>query len=493
MCDQLRADAVGFAPNAHVHTPNLDRLAHRGVIFDNMYCQSSVCVPSRSCMITGKYMSALGQSNGSTVLDPRHTTLPEHLQTAGYRTGLFGKLHLTPQQYTERELDSSRPIDDAGPFLEPSGMHAIADAPGKDHYGFQHCVEYEDILLGNYVDWLRERDPALAERMPERRTGGAAGRSPWRPLFPDTPLRDAAPLDVPSDLHPSMFVGDRAADYFAQHHNDAPLFMHVSFVDPHHPFDPPEELAQKYPPERMPGPKYTDTGEVTWPPTVAARTPDFTGVTDHMTRTTIGLYYAMMEQVDRAVGHLVGRIEAAGELDNTVFVFVSDHGELLGDYGLWRKGGYHYDSLIRIPSFISYPAGLPQDVRIDELVESIDLMPTLLGLLGVSPPDGVQGRDLSAALRNGDSVGKDYIYCEIYTTWWGPFVGCWTVRTPDAKLNYFPDDRTAHLFDLKADPDERRDVYHAPEYRSLRDQMTGHLLDAIHHQTDPLPRVLSQF
>ncbi|MFW6060139.1 MAG: sulfatase [Phycisphaeraceae bacterium] len=492
MCDQLRADALGFAGNAHVRTPNLDRLAARGVVFDQMYPQSSVCVPSRACMITGRYMRPLGMSGGASMLNPRETTLPEVLQQRGYRTSLFGKLHLTPQQYTLSDLGSDCPVNDARPFVEPAGIPPAPERPEKQHYGFQDRVEIEDTLRGQYVDWLMQRDPALAQRVPRDRAS-AMNEAPWRQLYPDSPLRDVGPVDMPAELHPSMFVGESAADYFAQHHAETPLFMQVSFVDPHHPFDPPEEIARDYPAERMPSPKYTDTGAVTWPAGLAERVPDFSDVTDEMARTTVGLYYAMVEMIDRGVGRLLEAIERAGEMDNTVFVFVADHGEMLGDYGLWRKGSYHYDCLIRVPCFVSWPAKLPQGQRIDELTQAIDLMPTLLGLLGVDAPPGVQGRDLSTRLVQGESVGRPFIYCELFTAWWGPFVACWTVRTAEAKLNYFPDDRVGHLFDLRDDPDERVDRYDDPASRALRDQMMTHLLTSMHEQTDPLPRVLSQF
>lgn len=492
MCDQLRADALGFAGNDHVRTPNLDRLAQRGVVFDQMYPQSSVCIPSRACMITGRYQRTLGMSNGSSLMNPRETTLPEVLQKNGYRTGLFGKLHLTPQEYTLDELGSVYPVSDAGRFVEAAGMEAMPAAPEKQHYGFQDRVEMEDALWGHYADWLAERDPERAAPLLKQEKGWR-GNWPFRSLFPGTPLSDARPMDVPVNLHPSMFIGESAAEYFEQHHATSPLFMHVSFVDPHHPFDPPEELARQYPAENMPSPKYTDPGEVTWPPGLAARTKDFSAVTDEMARTTVGLYYAMVEMIDRAVGRLVESIERAGELENTIFVFVGDHGELLGDYGLWKKGSYHYDCLIRVPCFVSYPATLPQGVRVGELVQAIDLMPTLLGMLGVDAPEGVQGRNLSAKLANGESVGREFIWTELFTSWWGPFVACWTVRTAEAKLNYFPDDGVGHLFDLRTDPDERVDRFNDPEARGLRDEMMGRMLAAIHEQTDPLPRVLSQY
>ena len=201
MADQLRADALGFMGNPHVRTPNLDRLAGGGVVFDNLYVQSSVCIASRACMFTGRYPRANRMAMGSSLLDPRETTVPEILQRAGYRTGLFGKLHLTPQQYTLKTLDSDRPITDAGVFVGPAGLPPMPDDPVKRNYGFQETVGFEDILWGEYRPWLAERDPSL----PGYRDGMNRERNGWRSEFEHS-LRDVGVSPVPAALHPSMFL-----------------------------------------------------------------------------------------------------------------------------------------------------------------------------------------------------------------------------------------------------------------------------------------------
>jgi arylsulfatase A-like enzyme len=226
---------------------------------------------------------------------------------------------------------------------------------------------------------------------------------------------------------------------------------------------------------------------------LAERAYDFSEVTPEMTRATIARYYGMVEMIDRAVGRLLESVERAGSMDDTVFVFAADHGELLGDYGLWRKGSYHYDCLIRAPAFVAAPGRLAGGRRTDGLVEDIDLTATVLGLAGLGVPFGMQGRDLSASLAAGDEIGREWTYTELYNANWGPFVACWTLRTPTAKLNYYPADRVGHLFDLVEDPDETSDLYASPSHRPVRDEMTGNLVEEIRRQTDPLSRVLSQY
>lgn len=269
--------------------------------------------------------------------------------------------------------------------------------------------------------------------------------------------------------------------------------MEVSFVDPHHPWDPPSALAEHYPPEKMPLPRYRDTGEVDWPDRLVQRTPDYSEIDDHATRTVIAYYYAMIEMLDRAVGRLIDTIEACGELDHTVFAFVADHGEYLGDYGLFRKGTYHYDCITRVPAFISYPAQVPGGRRNPGLTQTIDLAPTLLELADQPVSAGMQGDSLADNLRRGEPVSRPWVYTELYDAQWGPFIACWTLRTAKAKLHWFPTDRRGYLFDLENDADERIDRYGDPAYRSLRDEMHELLLSAIQQQIDPLPRVLSQY
>lgn len=485
-CDQLRADALGFTGNGIVQTPNLDRLAGRGVVFENMFVQSPVCMPSRGIMITGKYQRDIAMGNGTPLLHPREVTLPELLQQAGYATGMFGKLHLTPQQYTQQELGSDRPITDANVFLEAAGMPRWPDDPLKRDYGFQELARFEDILWGEYIDWVAARDADLAAKLPGHR------KTLYRQPFPNSPLADVALFDIPVELHPSMFIGESAADFFTRSQRRGPCYMHVSFVDPHHPFDPPPEVAEHYPPEDMPLPKYADAGNVEWPPSLTARAKDNSSVTPEMTRTMIAYYYAMIELIDRSVGKVVEAIENAGQLDNTIFVFVADHGDLLGDSNLLRKGSYHYDCMIRTPCFLAAP-GVAGGRRVSGLAQTIDLAPTILGLAGQEVYAGMQGEDLSDKLREGAEIDRPWTYTEMYTASWGPFVACRTIRTATAKLNYYPEDRVGHLFDLEADPDERNDLWSSPDHLELRHEMMANLLEELSRQADPLPPVQSQF
>jgi len=495
VCDQLRYDALGFMGNPRVRTPHLDRLAGEGVVFDRMFVQYPTCMASRASLLTGRYPAATRMANGSPFLDPRETTLAETLQRAGYRTGMFGKLHLTPQLYTSNELHSDRPVADWRRFVADARLFPIADDPAKRDYGFQEVVGFEDALWGEYVDWLDGRDRQTARRL---RAHGRSSETVFHREFPGTFLGDVATRPVAAELHPSMFIAESAVEFFSRHHAQRPCFLHVSFVDPHHPFDPPKEIAETYDIPSMPLPKYGDTGDIRWPPTIrdrlerAAAPPE--SVTAEMIRTTTAYYYATIETIDRAVGRVIAAVEAAGEMGNTLFLFISDHGEYLGSYGLWRKASMHYECMIRVPCFLAWRGAVGGGRRFDGLAQQIDVVPTLLELLGMSRTPGVQGESFADVLRGERQTGRDWTYTQSH---WapngGPYANCLTVRTDTAKLNYYPDDDAGHLFDLAEDPDERRDVFAAADRRDLRDAMLRLLVRAAYAQQDPLPRVLSQW
>ena len=496
MCDQLHPRTLGYMGDPVARTPNLDRLAELGTVFDRMFVQNSVCMPSRAIMWTSRYLRNLNMANGCPVLDPHETTLAEILQRAGYQTGLFGKLHLTPQVYTVETLQSDRPVSDAAAFCEAAGLGPAPADPVKRNYGFQETAHFEDHckLWGEYYEWLQERAPEMLEAARISYTG------PNPDFGRDSGCHDVGITDLTADVHPSAFIADCAIEFFKRCcREEKPCLAHVSFVDPHHPWNPPRDIAPHYPVEQMPLPAHRDPGEnVHWPPSLAERMApkqNYLCPTDPQKIQTVTAYnYALLETLDRAVGRVIEAVEQAGQMENTIFLFVSDHGEMLGNYGLLRKGSWHYDCMIQTPCFLTAAGRIPAGGHMEELTETIDLAPTLLGLAGLDIPDRMQGRNLAPALLNhADMPEKPWIYCEMFQTLWGPWTACQTIRTRTAKLNYFPIDRVGHLFDLENDPDERRNLWDFSEHRPLRDAMMANLLEELNRQIDGSPRVLSQY
>ncbi len=506
MVDQLRADCLGYMGHPVVRTPNLDRLASEAFVFERAYAQVPVCMGSRASILTGRYPAA-NRARGMGILPPEEVTLAEDLQRGGYRTGLFGKLHLTPQQYTRQTLGSRYPISDWRAFAGAAQLTAIAPDPAKDHYGFEERVECDDLLRGAWEDWLRERmDRPDSYRegeagMRRYRAGvvrAASGERP-EPLYPgETGGLFISP--VPSELHHSTFIASKAEAFVRRRAGGGPWFGFCSFIHPHHPFEAPQDQIDKYPleaialPQEKGEPSAADVME-----RVGGAIGQFKRLTPEAQRAILRHYYAAISLIDDCVGRLIAALEETGQLEETIIVFAGDHGEFAGAHGLLLKPAIHYEELIRVPWFIRVPGRASQARRIGGLVEMVDLYPTMMGLLGRATHPGVQGIDWSGALLGGEAIGREEIHCESYepfhitpTIHYGAVQ---TLRTGKWKLSVYPEATAGQglLFDLEADPDESVNLYRDPAYESVRCELLWRLMRKKYRQRDRLPIRLSQF
>jgi arylsulfatase A-like enzyme len=486
MTDQHQAACLGCMGNPAIQTPNIDRLAAEGVCFENAFCQSPVCMASRASVMTGRYPASV-RVRGMGVLPPSETTIAEWLARQGYATGAFGKVHLTPERYTLHDLHSDVPILDWHAFAKDAQLFPVPDDPFKRDYGFQVHVGCDDACQGNFRAWLQAHAPELA----------TAGRPD--PL-PDAP-GDLFVSPYPSEYHQTTYIAAEADRFIRAQNVAAPWFAFCSFVAPHHPFEAPADQVARYPLDTVPHPSAKGGVDITELP---ARLSDAVGEMDRypapVQRRIVQHYYASVSLVDGAVGGLIATLEATGQLDNTIVVFVADHGEMLGNHGLLRKPSLHYDELLRVPLIVRASGCAPR--REAGLVELVDLYPTLLGLLGLPVNPGVQGNNLSGPLRNGGPVGRRDVYSEMHEmdpmvceAGSGPYTACRTLRTADWKLNVYPCNGLAcsQLFHLAEDPDETTNRFHDPAQRDRRERMLWRLLERLNADTDPLPLRLRQW
>lgn len=491
MTDQHRADCLGCMGHPVVQTPNLDALARNGVVFENAFCQSPACMASRASLLTGRYPASV-RVRGMGVLPPQETTFPEVLRRQGYRTGAFGKVHLTPEQYTLRQLKSDIPILDWRRFAADAAIPPGPDDPCKENYGFETHVGCEDVLQGSHRAWLRERRPELLDHKPQR-------------LFADGP-GDLWVSPYPSELHPSSFIAAAAESYILSQTGTEPWFTFCSFVAPHHPFEAPADQIARYQEDALPLPQRkggTDASSV--PPFINDWKPAAIDETSHYSeaaiRRVVWHYLASISLIDDGVGRLVSALRRSGQADNTIIVFTADHGEHLGNHGLLRKTSVHYDETLRVPLIVSAP-GVAGGRRVGGLVELTDLHPTLLGLLGFPINPGVQGIDWSPRLRDGGDIGRDDVHSDMFDitpqkfgTFTGPYGAVQTLRTTEWKLNLYPcaGRMYGQLFDLANDPDESRNLYAEGGCQAAREELLWRLCARLHTNTDPLPLYLTQF
>lgn len=418
MDDQHRHDYLSAAGASFVKTPNLDRLASRGVRFTQCITNAPVCAPARIGLASGYQPARLGCLDNNCYL-PRHVT-PYYvrLRDAGYRVGCVGKLDLAkPDPYNGRRGD--RPRVFGWGFTHP------VECEGKMHAGMA------DQPRGPYGFWLEEQglfEAFRADYADRAARGWIQGAS-----------HDSV---LPAEAFEDVYIGRRAAEWIDAVPDDYPWHLFVSFVGPHDPFDPPAEYADRYRDADVPSAVHSGhDGKPEW---VNARRRD---LSDDEVAVARRQYCAAIELIDDQVGRIIEAVERRGMGEDTVVVFASDHGEMLGDHGLYTKS-VPYEAALRVPLIAAGP-DIPGGRTSDALVELIDVNPTLCALAGLTVQEGLDARDLGSVLTGERATHREEAASALREFR--------LVRTAERKL-------VAHhtgeveLYDLKNDPDERENL-----------------------------------
>jgi arylsulfatase A-like enzyme len=460
--DQQRWDTLGCLGNPWVRTPHLDALASEGALCTAAICQSPVCTPSRASFLTGRYPRTTRCRANGQAIPGDEILLPRVLREAGYLCGLSGKLHLAPCHPQACDGQEAR-IDD--------GYH-VFDWSHHPAYGHGH-----DQPGNAYSAWLRASGRALA----------------WKPLTECPHVIDG--IDEP--WHQTTWCVDRAiACIDAARAHGRSFFYSLNCFDPHHPFDPPAAYLDRYRARLGEIPLPVDcTGAPKTPWEAIDRQKAYGGIAmpgnlpDDHHRLVRAAYWAMCDLIDAQMGRLFAHLRRIGAWDDTIVIFSSDHGELLGDHGMYLKGPHFYEASVRVPLILRGP-GIPR-LRLDEPVELCDLAPTLCDLAGVAQPPGVQGRSLLPRLRGERAVHRDDAYCEFLNAnfRFDPAPHGTMLRTATQKIVRFhgPAQRAGLLFDLVRDPDEAVDRWNDPAYAGVRGELLERLCDRIALTADPLP------
>lgn len=437
--DQQRWDTIAYGGNPHIITPNLDALAARGALLTNAFCNNPVCMPSRHSMLSGQYPSALGSTCNGIEMRADVPTLPTLLKPYGYHTANIGKLHF--KNHSDR--DHREPHPDYG-----FDTLILSDEPG--------C--YDDA----YIKWVEERDPAQVAKCrcahPPAYTG---------PDRIETPARSGTePYVFPGEEHltHTAFVAAETARYIRQRRRDEPFFVIAGFYAPHNPINPPQRFVDMYDPQALPLPALPDK---TTP--AGGRTQD---IAPEQWRKIKAFYYAVITHIDDQIGRILAALDKTGLRENTMVVFTADHGDHLGDHGQIGKGTPGWDSCCHVPLLVSYPAGIKQGLRREELIEAVDILPTVLDYCGVQVPPCAQGRSFRPLLEGREYQERSSVFIEYRI----PFQKSWkTVRT--AGYKYCAEKSGAELlYDLDRDPHELRNVASDPAYCKTLSEMRRELL-----------------
>lgn len=502
--DQQRADHVGFAGNAAVATPNLDALAARGTVFDRAYVSNPICMPNRSTIMTGRMPSAHGVIFNDRSLAPNANTFVRRLKEHGYRTALIGKSHLQHGMSLNATVPFPGPAGLTDPW--PAGWNSIenieryeaeGDSPDDpdDFYGFGHlelALGHGSQVGGHHYRWARERGATRDELLAGfAHDSNVPHRSPhWWQIH-------GAPF--PEELYSTNFVTERTIDFIeTSHASGEPWMAWCSYPDPHHPLSPPSRWLERHHPDDIDLPSTFDDPGEGWPlhlqliRALDSGTENYVlpfGPTPEQARAAIAATYGMIEFVDNGVGRVLAALDRLGVADNTIVVFTSDHGDMMGDHGLILKLAMHFQGCIRVPLVIHTPGKTP--ARTSSLASSIDLPHTLLDLCGIEEYRGMQGHSLTPLLDDASASVRDHVLIEedFPMTQFGPGPPLKN-RTLVTDLGRYTRDseRQEQLFDLNADPDELTDLTEHQRDPTRRAEMVSALADAL-IEADDLCRV----
>lgn len=415
--DHLRRDAIGCNGSRMARTPNIDRLAARGVSFRYAYTPAPLCMPARVSWVTGLYPhqhGICGNERPPLRPDQRARCFPHRLREAGYRTALVGKHHFFD-------------------YYAWQGFDYRSLAPELGEHGFDDVVQVTDLFESEHNDddftaWMAGRGRLDAYREAVRRPG---------------PNRHELPLDVPET--PDGFIADRALEVLESHPAGQPLFLWTSFVGPHPPYRAPAEHLARFEGSGLSG--------------------------------NVLAYHAMVAGIDDAVGRLTECLARREMLDRTLVIFTSDHGDMLGERGIWDKR-WLYDPSVTVPLVVAGPGFGRQENRQTadkggkELVSGLDVPMTLLEAAGTLMPESPipwPGVPLQRVVRHEPGALRAAVYSEMGTAV--------MIRTARWKLCFDPEQGgVTALFCLATDPGEVTNLADDPAHAGVRAQLTSALL-----------------
>jgi arylsulfatase len=420
--DQQRWDTIRYAGNPHIITPNLDCLARGGVLFENAFCNNPVCMPSRQSMLSGMYPSTLGCTTNGIEMREDVWTLPRILSAYGYSTANIGKLHF--RNHSNRDHREPHPRYGFDTLI-------LSDEPG--------C--YDDA----YIQWVAHHDDSQVEKCrvstPPAWQGKPVVKHPRNTHEPYC-------FEGPEHLTHSAFVAEEMVDFIRRQDGKTPFFAIAGFYAPHAPLNPPPRFVEMYNPENLPLPHFDTVGtDVPW-----------TGrdLTDNEWQTIKAYYYALITHVDDQIGRILEALTDYQLLEDTIIIFTSDHGEHLGDHGLIQKGPPGLDSCAHVPLIFHYPR-LFDPQKTTDLIEAVDIAPTVLEACGVQIPPFFQGRSFYPKLTNSTYAPRSSVYIEFKD----PFKSSWkSIRTHQYKYSRYWQEGTDWnqgelLYDLQLDPYEQ--------------------------------------
>jgi choline-sulfatase len=466
--DQMRGDCLGSLPGSPVISPHLDRLSAEGITCTRCMSNSPLCVPARASLMTGQLVRENGIWSNRSGADANGPSHVRNIRDAGYSTAVIGKTHLWRHGSAGKR-----------------GLHINEMDHNLEAWGFEYRLEINDPIetawmACHYTDYLESKGLLEAHRefitawvTEAYRTGDP---QPWNQV--------AAP--VPAGVDIDSFVGRSSVEWLDAYDSDQPFYLQVQFTGPHDPYDAPQSYRDLYDASAL------DPGISALPEPLPSgarnpmeRCPSVAQSTAEQRQQWRVGYYANITLIDEWIGRILGTLEEKGELDNTWIVFNSDHGEMLGDHGLWSKANPYAQS-VDVPCILRPPKTRrlknASGWHSSALVEHVDLPVTMIEIAGAEALDDSVGRSLLPYIDmdSGDAAasrGKDAVLSELF--------GDTTVITDDYKLTVrVEDNKVRQLFDLRKDPKELKNVADDSDYAETIASLISAHLEPMRHRID---------
>ena len=454
--DQQRWDTIHALNNDVIRTPNIDRLCAEGIAFTRAYTQSPICTPSRISFLTGRYPSTVHVNrNGDAWFptDKEPGLITRALRDAGYDLGLAGKLHLTACNGRVEQL----PEDKYGYRIFKWSHH-----PAPEDFWPTPQHDYQQWLADQDVDWNTAYN--------------ADADSPWN-------IPGYCRPGIAAEYHQTTWCAEEAIAFMTEV-REGPWLMSVNPFDPHPALDPPLSYLEKMDIDTMPLPLFRESE--------LESQLRFDGI-DHQTETPVSphdydarrmvaAYYAEIELIDDQVGRMLDALEASGQRENTIVIFTSDHGEMLGDHGLLWKGCRFYEGAVRVPLILSWPGHIQAGVVSDALVELTDIVPTLLDALAMPIPPHIQGKSLWPLLTGqvAPDHHRDFVRCEYHDALDRQYASHANMLRDDRyKIVVYHGHDIGELYDLREDPDEYVNLWDDLAMQDVKYTLMKQLFDAV--------------
>ena len=465
--DQWRWDCFGFMKHKNVLTPNIDKLVKKSTAFTSHYAGIVPCGPSRTTMLTGLYPFIHRSVTNGAPLNKRFTNIAKEVQKIGYEPNLYG---YTDTSWDPRYLD---PKDEKNFTYESpmEGFNTKCLLPGSEPEAWAKHLNNNGFKINHASELYKSRQAIKGKAFIHE------------------------PYDIPTEFSDTAFLADRAIKDLLSEKNS--FFNHVSFLKPHPPFhvaepwfsqvnpddiDLPaannslEELSDRHPLLKELSKKFQNEKNFT-----EMRFPE---LTEKDIKNIKSVYFGMCAEVDHNIGKILNALESSDQINNTMIIFTSDHGEMLGENNLWGKLGW-WDSSYRIPLIIHVPG--QQHAFINDMTESVDLAPTILDWLGAEIPLDWNGRSLLKHIKNqkNEIPPKDYVVFDYDFREWTSFVknkklapeecNLSVIRTTKWKYVHFPS-MPSLLFNMEEDPYEVHNLSNLTKYQSIKNELLSKLL-----------------